>query len=181
MRDTINKSLAPGTLRNRDGQAALYVKFMITYGFDYLSPEITDLAMYCQFLANTYRSPATVKNHVSGAKMWVELHQGNITHFGAQEMSSMSKSILEGSTHIPSPAAPIGPQEIKDICAYIDATPNAHPAFKAAILIAFATFLRVSNVLSPSASSWGGAHTLLANDIKLVAEGLVITIRSTKT
>lgn len=181
MRETMSRSLAPGTVKNREAQAALYIKFMLIYGFDYLSPDISDLTMYAQFLANTYNSPATVRNHISGAKMWVQFHRGNIQHFAAQEMSMMSKSILERSTHIPSPAAPVGPREIRSICAYIDGTRNPHPAFKAAILIAFATFLRVSNVLSPTTSSWGGAHTLLARDIKLINEVLYITIRSTKT
>lgn len=181
MTDTINSSLAPGTIKNRLSQASLYIKFMITYGFDYLAPQISELAMYYQFLGNSFSSPGTVKNHVSSAKAWVQLHLGDITNFGAQELSMMSKSLLEGSGHIPSPAAPLTSNDIRNICAYIDSTPNPHPAFKAAILLAFATFLRVSNVLSPSRSSWGGAHTLLAQEIEVANNGLLVTIRSTKT
>lgn len=181
MRDTIDRSLAPGTVKNRLSQAALYIKFMVSYGFDYLNPDITQLAMYYQFLGNSYQSPATVKNHASGAKAWVELHRGNIQHFSAQELGMMSKSIVEGSGHITNQAAPISPTDIKVICAYIDALEGAHPAFKAAILLAFATFLRVSNVLSPAVSSWGGSHTLLAKDIIEVDKGLMVIIRSTKT
>lgn len=86
----------------------------------------------------------------------------------------MSKSILEGSGHIPSPPDPVSAQDIRKICAYIDSIPRPHPAFKAAVLLAFATFLRVSNVLSPSRFSWGGAH-------KVTHQGLTVVIRSTKT
>lgn len=177
----MNQALAPGTVKNREAQAFLYIKFMVVYNMNYLSPQIGDLAMYYQFLANTFKSPATVKNHVSGAKAWVQLHRGNIEHFAAQELSMMSKSILEGSPHIPDPAAPLTPEDIRNICRYIDSCPNPHPAYKAAILIAFATFLRVSNVLSPSTSSWGGGHTLMAVDIKATVRGLSVVIRSTKT
>lgn len=177
----MNRALAPGTLKNRQAQAFLYIKFMLSYNLNYLAPEISDLAMYYQFLSNTFNAPATVKNHVSGAKTWVQLHQGNITHFSAQELGMMSKSILKGSNHVIDPAAPLTPQDIRSICQYIDSSSNNHPAYKACILLAFATFLRVSNVLSPSLSSWGGSHTLLAQDIKITDLGLLVTIRSTKT
>lgn len=137
--------------------------------------------MYYQFLANSFSSPGTVKNHVSGAKNWVQLHRGNIQHFAAYELGMMSKSVLEGSKHIPSPAAPLSPQDIKTICSYVDSLANPHPAYKAAILLAFATFLRVSNVLSPSKTSWGGSHTLLVKDIICYQGRLDVTIWSTKT
>lgn len=181
MTQTIQRSLAPGTRKNRRVQAVLYLKFMIVYGFDYLAPQITDLSMYYQFLANTFPAPATVKNHLSGAKNWVQLHQGDARNFAAQEISMMSKSILEGSAHVPSPASPITPEDIKSICLYIDSMFNPHPAFKAAILLAFATFLRVSNVLSPTRTSWGRAHTLMARDIQAYETKLIVAIRSTKT
>lgn len=108
---TTDRALAPGTVKNREAQAYLYIKFMVAYGLNYLSPEISDLAMYYQFLSNTFKSPATVKNHVSGAKTWVQLHQGNIQHFVAQELGLMSKSIVERSEHVPNPAAPLSPLE----------------------------------------------------------------------
>lgn len=181
MKDSIRNALAPGTVKNRKHQAEMYIKFMIVYGFNYLEPEVTDLSMYYQFLGNTFSSPATVKNHLSGAKNWVLLHGGNVTNFSAQEIGMISKSILENSGHAPSPADPITPADIKQICLYIDLIPDPHPAFKAAILLAFATFLRVSNVLSPSRTSWGGAHTLMAQDLCLYHGTLLVTIRSTKT
>lgn len=154
---------------------------MLAYDFNYLNPTISELAMYYQFLGNSFSAPATVKNHASGAKSWVQLHGGDVTNFGAPELGMMSKSILEGSSHIPSPAAPLTPHDLRTICSYIDALPNPHPAFKAAILLAFATFLRVSNVLSPSRTSWGGSHTILARDIQYSEGKLLVSIQSTKT
>lgn len=177
----MDRALAPGTVKNRQAQAFLYIKFMLAYDLDYLSPQISDLAMYYQFLGNTYNSPASVKNHVSGAKAWVQLHRGNIQHFSAPELNMMSKSITEDSSHVPCPAAPLTPEDIRSICQYIDSMESPHPAYKASILLGFATFLRVSNILSPSLTSWGGSHTLLAQDIRLVDQRLLVIIRSTKT
>lgn len=92
----------------------------------------------------------------------------------------MSKAIAEKSTYVPAPAPAITATDIRIISDYIDINPQ-HPAIKAAILPAFATFIRVSNVLSPSINSWGGRHTLQAQDIHMVSSGLKVIIRSTKT
>lgn len=181
MRETMDRSLAPGTIRNRLNQAKIYIKFMLSYGFDYMNPGIMELTMFAQFLSNSFAAPTTVKNHMSGAKNWVQLHCGHIENFGAQELAMMSKSILEKSAHVPSPASPITSEDMKVICAYIDSLKNPHPAYKAAILLAFSTFLRVSNVLSQSLSAWGGEHTLQASNIRINGDSLLVTIRSTKT
>lgn len=181
MHQTINRALAPGTIKNRQAQAKLYIKFMLIYSFDYLHPSTTALAMYTQFLANTYPAPGTAKNHLSGIKSWIILHGGRPDNFATLELSLMSKAITEKSQHVPNPAAALTARDIQTICHYIDCNQPQHPGIKAAILMAFATFLRVSNVLSPSTSTWGGRHTLRAQDVLKTADGMKIIIRSTKT
>lgn len=90
------------------------------------------------------------------------------------------KSVTERSLHVPSPAPPITEKDIRTICEYLLIHPQ-HPGIKAAILLAFSTFMRVSNVLSPSTNGTGGRHTLKVNDVIPTPEGLKIIIRSTKT
>lgn len=141
MRKTFSRALAPGTIKNRNTQAALYIKFMMTYGFDYIAPSISELSMYSQFLANSYSSPATIKNHLSGAKSWVNLHGGSPAPFLSQELGMMCKAITEKSHHVPAPAAPLSPHDIRIICEYIDSRQDLPPAIKSSILIAYATFL----------------------------------------
>lgn len=150
MRGTYEKALAPGTMKNRAKQAAIYLKFMLAYEFDYLHPSITLLSMYSQFLANSYSSPATTKNHISGAKSLLQLHGSSTLSFEAPELGMMTKSITDNSTHVPAPAAPLTPADIKMICAYIDQLTAVPLAVKPAILLAYSCFLGVSNVLSPS-------------------------------
>lgn len=181
MRGTYDKALAPGTLKNRQNQAAVYLKFMMAYGFDHLHPTITQLSMYSQFLANSYSSPATTRNYLSGARSWLLLHGGSVQPFASPELAMMSKSITDHSTHVPDPAAPLTPQDIKLICSFIDQNPGLPPAIKPAILLAYACFLRVSNVLSPSTTSWGGRHTLMAKDVISDGDSIYVLVRSTKT
>lgn len=181
MRDTYNAAVAPGTARNRANQARTYVKFMLSYDFPFLSPSVTQLAMFTQFLANSFPSPATVKNSVSGAKTWLSLHGGDTSAFFSLEAFMMSKAISASSKHVPSPASPLTPEDIHNICIFIDNQVGSHPAVKAAILVAYASFLRVSNILSPSLQWWGGPHTLTAGDITCKNGVLTLRVRSTKT
>lgn len=175
------EALAPGTARNKRNQAQLYIKFMLIYHFNYLAPTVAQIAMYAQFLANSYPSIATVRNYLSGAKTWTLHHQGNIHAFESNEVGTLVKSFVSTSTHIPSQAAPLTPEDIKNICAYIDSQPSIPTVIKTAILIAYSAFLRVSNVLSPSLSSWGGPHTLKRSDVIFQPDRLILMIRSTKT
>lgn len=89
--ETFAKALALGTIKNRDAQAKLYLKFMLRYEFNYLNPSITALAMYSQFWANTYPSPATAKNHFSGVRSWVTLHGGTLVPSNPMNFISCQK------------------------------------------------------------------------------------------
>lgn len=90
MRRTFDRALAPGTKKNREIQAKMYIKFMLAYQFNFLAPSIAQLAMYTTFLGNSYSSPATIKNYMSGAKAWVYEHGGNLNGFLATEIPLMS-------------------------------------------------------------------------------------------
>lgn len=180
MLDSYHSALAEGTIKNRRSQVQLYLKFMLLYGFNYMAPTPTHLGMYYQFLGNSFGAPGTARNHLSGVKSWLSLHGGRAQSFDNPSLSLVIKSVTEKSGHIPSPAPPITPDDIRTICAYIRQHPQ-HPAIKAAILLAFSTFMRVSNVLSPSTNTLGGRHTLRVNDIIMTDHGLQVVIRSTKT
>lgn len=135
MRESFNNALAPGTIKNHRIQAALYIKFMLLYNFNYLSPSVANITMYSQFLANSYTSPNSIRNYLSGAKNWVQLHIGNTDAFSAYELGTLVKSFSSKSTHVPSKAAPLSPDQIRVICNFIDHDPTLPLAIKPAILI----------------------------------------------
>lgn len=181
MRQSYELSIAPGTAKNKKLQASLYIKFMILYHFNYLNPSVADISMYSQFLANSFSSPATVRNYISGAKTWVQHHMGNIQSFLSYELSSMLKHVTSSSDHIPSHAAPLSSDQIKLICTFIDNTGMFPAVVKPCLLIAFSSFLRASNMVSPTLTSWGGPHTLQASDIVQFHDMLVLRVASSKT
>lgn len=137
--------------------------------------------MYAQRLANKHAAPTSLKNYLSGAKTWIAEHSGNIDAFLSPQLGKLVKGFTKKSNHVPTRAAPLQPHHVQEICRFLDTYPSTSLAIKPAILIGFSCFLRSSNLLSPTMTLWGGPHTLLAGDISISTEGLLVFIRSTKT
>lgn len=174
-------SVAPGTLANRLTQAKLYVTFSVHCGFSSLAPSSTDICMYTQFLKNSFAAPTTIKNYLSRARTWLAEHHGNLSPFSSFEYNQLLSGLAKRSQHVPLRAAPLTLGHLRTIAEFLDSTPSAPLGAKPCLLIGFHTFLRSGNLLSPTISSWGGAHTICARDITLTDEGLLVRVRSTKT
>lgn len=137
--------------------------------------------MFVQFLANTHKAPTTVKNYISGARHWIRHHNGSDAAFSASDTIDVLKSVISKSNHVPNQAPPLTPSHVREVCKFFDNSPYVPLVFKPALLIAYACFLRSSNLLSPTTTAWGGPHTLLVSDIMSHPLGLQVLIRSTKT
>lgn len=181
MLESYDNAFSKGTLANKARQAKLYVKFSVFYKFAPLCPSLIDLGMYARFLANSYTSPATYKNYISGAKSWVRDHGGDVSSFESIHVNTVMKGIQLKSNHVPTPAPPITQKELRFIMLHIHMLQPSPLNIKAAILLGFACMLRSSNLLSPTITSWGGPHTLHMSDIIRVPSGLKVAIRSSKT
>lgn len=179
--DTYAAGISQGTASNRKRQSELYLKFCVAYNVQYLSPPISDLIMYIQFLKNSFASQVSVKNYVSGARTWVQLHKGSICNFDSLEVKQMFAAVDATSSHVPVPAYPLTSGDIKLICDYVDSHSEIPLAVKPSILIGYTCFLRSCNLLAPSTQKWVGPHTMLASDIVFNGSGLYVFLRSSKT
>lgn len=146
-----------------------------------LKPSILSASMYVQFLANTYPAPNTIKNYMSGARHWINSHKGDDSAFASNEVASVLSYNVKTSTHVQSQAYPITLSDLTVIARFIDNTPNIPLAVKPAVLIGFFAFLRVSNLLAPSVNTWSGPHNLSVSDVVVIPDGLLVSLRSTKT
>lgn len=174
-------SISEGTACNRATQARSYITFAVQYQFDPLQPSSGNLCMYIQFVKNSQLVPTTIKNYLSGTKTWLAEHGGNLAPFSSFEYQQMYAGISKRSEHVPKRAAPLTPAHIRAIVDFLDSCPSAPRAAKPCILVGYYTFLRASNLLSPSMSSWGGPHTIMTQDIQLSDTGLSVKVHSTKT
>lgn len=181
MIDSYSTSIAPGTAQNRLTQAKTYITFAVIYHFNPLNPTSSQLCMYIQYLKNSFSAPTTVKKYLSGARTWMGEHGGDLTPFSSLEYHQLATGLTKRSTHQPRRAEPLHWAHIETFVSFLDSTLGVPSAVKPCILVGYHTFLRSSNLLSPTMSTWGGAHTLYARDLSLSDSGLEITVRSTKT
>lgn len=151
------------------------------YNFNPVKPALSDIAMYTQYMANSYTAISSVKNYLSGSKFWVLQCGGDISSFLAFEPSEVLKGVAITSKHTPLQAPPLTASYVRLICMFLDNSPNAIRAIKPCILISYSCMFRASNVVAPNLTSWAGAHTLLTRDVLLSEKGLRIIVRSTKT
>ena len=156
----------------------MYIAFMLKAGHDPLFPSLSPILHYTQFLANSFASIASVKNYLSGAKTYVTNAGGDFSPFSSRIIPDIIRGITRLSTHVPTPAAYLDPMTVKLMCDVMWALgPDAREA-RAAVLFAFATFLRQSNFLHTSNAS---AHMLTRADVIPAPYGLAVHVASTKT
>lgn len=181
MLQSYRDSIAPGTSANRATEAKAYITFCVIYEFQPLKLTSSQVCMYIQYLKNSFAAPTTVKNYLSGARTWIGEHGGDLTAFTTLEYHQLTSGVVKRSQHIPQREPPLAWEHIQAIVSFLDSTPGIPLAVKPCVLIGYHTFLRLSNLLSKSMSMWGGPHTLPAHDLHLNDDGLVISVRSTKT
>ena len=156
------------------------MRFAICYGVNVLHPTSADAALYQQYLANSLTAPASRRNYLSGARIWIQERGGDPSGFQSYESLAVAKGAIRLNPHIPKPAPALTPLDLQRVCTYLDMAADG-PPLKAALCIGYFAFLRASNLLSPTASLWGGPHTLLKRDIVTTNDGLYVVIRSSKT
>lgn len=178
---TFEAGVSQGTAANRKRQAELYLRFCVAYDVNYLAPTVIDILMYIQLLKNSFASQISVKNYVSGARTWILHHKGSVLSFEAAEIKQMLAAVDVTSQHVPCPAYPLSPSDVKLVCDNIDSHPTTPLAIKPCILIGYTCFLRSCNLLAPSTQVWKGPHNLLASDIVTNELGLLVFLRSSKT
>lgn len=174
-------AVAPGTAKNRLRQANIYLTFATCYKFDYLNPSPLNATMFIQYLANSFTSPASIKNVLSGARTWINNHMGSPLAFDSPPAQELLRKLSATSEHVPTPALPISEIELDTIVRFLRLNPTYPRAVLPCVLMSFVCMFRASNVTSPSLNSWGGPHTLRVCDISYNDSSLWITIRSTKT
>lgn len=175
------QSVTQGTLSNRRRQAKTYVTFALFYNVNLLFPSVLHAAMFVKYLANSYKAPTTVKNYVSGTRLWLKHHRGSDLSFSTPEVAAVLTSSLNSSTYVPNQAPSLTPNHVSIICNFLDSLSSPLPAVKAALLIGYTCFLRSSNLLSPTVTQWGGPHTLRVADVFNSPPGLTIRLSSSKT
>ena len=163
---------------NHHRQAKAYLTFMITYGYDFLTPSPAACLLYTQFLGNSLKNVRS-KNYLSGARTYISSAGGATLNFDSPLITTLLKGISNLSDHIELQAPALTrPLLLRLIDGLRQRGPDGEVA-AAACLFGVATFLRQSNFLPGGAR--GGPHLILKKDVTIGVAGMRVTVRTTKT
>lgn len=152
---------------------------MIYCGFDHKFPELLEIMLYTQCLANSHKNPQTVNNYLSGAKTFLRKIKGNFTIFDEYDQKELIRGIHNRSTHIPSPAPRIPLTDLFKLSDGLRAIGRSVLGERAAILVMYASFLRQSNILFCLSSE--GRHMLQRRHLVIAGDTLWVLVTSSKT
>lgn len=171
-------SLAPGTSANRTSQARIFLSFTLEYGLDYTQLSPVEVLMYIQLLKNSNKTPGTIKNYLSGAKLYL-MERG---FSGTSFMHPMVVNFLKGtdrlSTHVITQAVPIPTNFILKACALLRGFSSEGDIIASSILFAFATMVRQCHLFY---TAHGHGHLIPRRDVTVKENVLFVSVRSSKT
>lgn len=174
-------ALAPRTWQNKAAHVRVYIDFCHQNKLRPSSPSTYDLMSFLLFLSDRLRSPGAILNYFSSVKVWVRSTAGGGAAFEAPELSTFKRGILKMSKHVVARATPVSPREFKAIIlALSNMSPKPHVII-IALLIAYLTLIRQSNIANISVGATGSPHVLKAKDIRRRKGALSVTLRSSKT
>ena len=134
--------------------------------------------MFIQFLSNSFISPQTVKNYLSGAKNYALERGWNYIPFTSSMIRNMVRGVERLSKHSVSQAPALTVPFIKRMCDSFRKMGLLGHVIASMILFVFASYVRQSNVaFTPD----GFIHMIKRNDVRFSNNHMWITIHSTKT
>ena len=80
-RITQKAALKPGTFANLKCQIRTYLLFCTKFGKDPFPVDQETLSIYACFLAENFKSSASVRNYISGVKTWATPLRFNVDDF----------------------------------------------------------------------------------------------------
>lgn len=175
---SLEASLAEGTKANLHNQAKLYFTFMFEHGVDPYSPSSLAVLLYTQFLANSFKSPQSVKNYISGARSFLRTRGYYVPYMYNDRINSVYKGNARLSIHDSKQAPVILMPILKDLSTTLLISGNHMTGERAAFLCMFALALRQCNV-TPGGTV-GGVHVIRTCDCRLTGSTLWVSLRSSK-
>ena len=120
-------------------------------------------------------------NYFSSIKIWVTSNVGELSVFNAPEITVMKRGLFKNSSHIPTRAPGVTPEDFKCIINFLSSLTPPPYVLIAALIIGYFTLARQSNLVLTSTSIVDCPHVLKVRDVVSSPEALFVTLRSSKT
>ena len=151
------------------------------YKLQDIQPTALTLCMFAEFLARSFQSHQSVLNYISAIRL---LHKYLGVSCEAADSFEL-KLVLRGQAltmdrTLPM-KAPVTLQMLYGMCRLCEGCGTNGVVFKCIFLFAWFGFLRISNVVPPSLSSFDASRHLTVEDVFPTELGLAITLKWSKT
>lgn len=172
---------APGTRRNLRSQWNSFKHFCDQFTLVHLPASPQTLSAYASFLSRRTSSFNYILNHLNAVRL-LHLYKGFSTEsFNSFALNLTKKGLKRMLGTSSRQKHPITPDILVSIHRSLDLTVPSHAALWALFTTAFFSFLRKSNLVAASASSFNCDLHLARHDIKFTDSGLLLRIKWSKT
>lgn len=179
--ETMKRSYQPTTLRNLRSQALIYGRFCKFYGFEMFPASAWQLVRYARYIANTVTSYETVANYISGVRKLHRLAGYQVPDANEPNLHHIMRALKKELAHPIKQAVPVTPKLLQDIYEMVDLTKIYDIVCYTALLVGFYLFLRKSNLVPDSVSSFDPQKQLTRADIQMGKNIILVIIKWSKT
>ncbi len=179
---TKRAAFRPGTRANHMTGFRAFLTFCTYFSLDYINPASTTLCAYVIFLARTFTSTKAIRNYISAIGLLHKLLNIKAHNLESFDLFLVLRAMTINNVHLPRLRSPVTVQLLLDLsqaCTYLPLTLGR--TFKCLILFAFYGFLRCSNMLPTSTTTFDPTRQLCIGDVFTHPPGLLLLIKWSKT
>ena len=175
-----HSAFRPATIRSYDSMFRLFLAFTIFMKVNILAITALSLIAYLQFLEANHVSAASMSNHLSAIKAKLALFGLPLHPFADPRIKYFQKAM---TLHRPLKVTLKKIIDIRTLQLILTACDSTYmgQVFKAVYSIAYFSFLRISNLVPHSITTFSPLYHLARADIIFAPPGLQIIVKWTKT
>lgn len=178
---TQKAAFRPGTFTNLKCQLKSYLLFCTKFNKDPFPVDQDTLSTYACFLAENFKSSASVRNYISGVKTWATLFKFNVDEFYSPPIKLTLTGLDKLNTRIPKQKLPLQISDLNKIYSCINQNDVQDIVIWTIILVAFFAMLRKSQFAGTSRKSFNKTEQLTRSDFTFSSKGMLISIQWSKT
>ena len=168
----------PATRRAHERMFRIFLTFLVAAGLPSCQVNHSCLLAFMEYLYQNQFSPANIQNYMAGIRAQFILHNLDTTPFQHQQIQYVYKS-----QKINRPLQPRSHTYIDLVissCTYSNLFPDPL-VYKSLLLVAYFSFLRLSNLLPHTVGSFDPTRQLATGDILFSNQGATLLIKWSKT
>ena len=171
----------PGTDRNHQRQARLYLQFCQFHHLRAMDPSVSTVCYYITYLSQHFSTSNSIRNYVSGIRHLHRQWDAKFTALDSFPVTCLLRATDMALRKPPHRKAPITPELLNQLVALTPDLGSLGPVMKVALLFGFYGMLRMSNIAPPSQEQFDATRHTCRGDLFTRPPGLVLLLKWSKT